>query len=217
MPRSARNLSVDFKLRRWLRGAETEANRWIPTWMAPLGKDQIARLFGDGPLDDEDLYSEAVAAWNASEASHPIDRALDYFTNFYLQDGILVKADRASMLNGLELRTPFLDQKLVDFVQRLPRWFKYQGGQRKRLLKKAFASRIPDQLLYRRKKGFGIPLSSWLREMPPPDHPLPPIMDERWLRSLWDEHRANRADHRNALWCWLALSRHYGSVGNAAS
>ena len=88
--------------------------------MAALAPDEIAELF-HSELRVEDLYSEVLTVWDQCESEDILDRSLVYFTTFYLQDNILAKTDRASMQSALELRTPFLDNDVVEFARRLPR------------------------------------------------------------------------------------------------
>jgi asparagine synthase (glutamine-hydrolysing) len=116
------------------------------------------------------------------------------------------------MACGLEVRAPFLDTELVDFVQSLPPSFKLGRNQTKRLLKRAAASRLPASILARPKKGFGIPVANWLRG------PLGPLMNqllgrERLERQgifhpdhvarLIAEHQSGQQDHRKPLWTLL--------------
>ena len=75
-----------------------------------------------------------------------------------LQNDMLVKTDMMSMANSLELRTPFLDYRLVNYVFSLPSTFKITGQTRKRILKDAFKDMLPPETLSRRKQGFEIPL-----------------------------------------------------------
>lgn len=220
MPISDANMSLDFKLRRALRGVAHPPALWNPVWMAPLAPDEIAALFGE-PVEAEDLYGEAIAAWNAAASDDLVDRTSEFFTRFYLQDDILLKTDRASMLNSLELRAPFLDNDLVDFARRLPARWKYRGGTTKYLLRRAVRPLLPAEVLRRPKKGLGVPLRAWLREMTPPagNGGLP--LDETWLADRWSEHRAGRADWRHALWCWMTLrgspvGRETGTVATAS-
>ncbi len=113
---------------------------------------------------------------------------------------------------SLEVRRPFLDTELVDFVEMLPPVFKYGRGQTKRLLKRAAASRLPSSVLNRPKKGFGIPVASWLRG------PLASLLDDllgpdRLRRQglfrpddvarRIAEHRDGVRDHRKPLWTLL--------------
>jgi asparagine synthase (glutamine-hydrolysing) len=81
----------------------------------------------------------------------------------YLPDDILVKTDRMSMKNSLEVRVPYLDHTLVEFANRAPADYKLRDGTGKYLLKKMLAAHLPEDLLYRRKQGFGIPIRNWFR------------------------------------------------------
>ncbi len=205
LPKSDRNMSLDFKLRRTLRGLDYRPALWNPVWMAPLAPDEIADLFTTR-VDPEELYAEAIAAWSACDSDDVVDRTAEFFTRLYLQDDILTKSDRASMTESLELRAPFLDNDLVDFAARLPARFKVRHGQTKRILKAAMANDLPADIIARPKKGFGIPLSAWLRDLAPPAPTASGLpLDEDWLRRRWSEHRDRRADWRHALWCWMTL------------
>jgi asparagine synthase (glutamine-hydrolysing) len=136
-------------------------------------------------LRAEELYEEAVDAWQASGKRNLIDLSLEFYTRFYLPENILFKIDRAAMLNSLESRAVFLDNDLVEFCRRLPHQLKCRKGGQKYLLKRALRGVIPDEILTRPKKGFGIPLRSWLRTTParPPMQPLPGIRLERVARA----------------------------------
>jgi asparagine synthase (glutamine-hydrolysing) len=81
----------------------------------------------------------------------------------WLPDDLLIKADRMTMANSVELRVPFLDHKVLEFAARLPRNQKVRGMGMKYLLKKALAKHVPKQILDRRKVGFPNPSVSWLR------------------------------------------------------
>src|SRR5207344_2253178 len=99
------------------------------------------------PVDVHELYSEAIAAWEQSTADNDVDRTLEFFTRIYLPDDILTKVDRASMMVSMEVRAPFLDNDLVDFVRRIPHSFKYRAGRRKVLLKKALRGMLPPRII----------------------------------------------------------------------
>ena len=85
----------------------------------------------------------------------------------YLPDDILTKVDRASMANSLEVRPPLLDHRLIEFVLNIPAKMRYQNGEKKYLFKKVMANRLPKEIIYRRKKGFGVPWKSWEKELDP--------------------------------------------------
>ncbi|WOI52045.1 asparagine synthase (glutamine-hydrolyzing) [Parvularcula sp. LCG005] len=89
-------------------------------------------------------------------------QAADFAT--WLPGRMLVKVDRAAMANGLEVRPPLLDYRLVEWAARLPRQFKVKGNTGKRIFKTALEDRLPDDILYRAKQGFGAPVDHWFRD-----------------------------------------------------
>jgi asparagine synthase (glutamine-hydrolysing) len=205
LPRSESNMSFDYVLNRGLKGLEARPALWNPLWLAPLQPADIAELTG-APVDPEDLFSEAIAAWDHAQSPHLVDRVLEFYTRFYLPDDILVKADRASMRVSLEARAPFLDNAVVDFARRLPWQVKLKGGTTKWILKRAARTRLPRAIAHRPKKGFGIPLARWLRQMRPPRSGMIGPIDDAPLMARWTAHGARKSDERLSLWCWLALS-----------
>lgn len=204
LPRSDANMSFDFVLNRGLRGLKHPQSQWNPRWLGALSPEDIGELFHE-PIAAEALYSEAIAAWESCPSSHIVDKTLDFYTRYYLPDGILTKTDRASMAVGLEVRSPFLANGVADFAQRLPWQAKLNGRTTKWVLKRALKGRLPGDILNRKKKGFGIPLSRWLRSMDPPETTIPHT-DASWLKGRWTDHTSGDRDDRSALWCWMALS-----------
>src|SRR5437016_13188529 len=81
----------------------------------------------------------------------------------YLVDDILVKVDRASMANSLEVRCPLLDHRLMELIAQIPSGLKLHHGQGKYIFKKALAPVLPQSILQRRKLGFAVPLAAWFR------------------------------------------------------
>jgi asparagine synthase (glutamine-hydrolysing) len=178
---------------------------WNPVWMAPV-EPQLMRSLFDEPLAAEELYAEAIEVWDRAGSRNLVDRTLEFFTNLYLQDDILAKTDRASMMVSLEARTVFLDNDVVEFCRRLPHGYKFRNGRRKYLLRQALSGMVPAAVLGRRKKGFGIPLSRWLHQVPPAP-PLAAVIGVQmpWVAERWQAFRAGRGDERLFLWSWLSL------------
>jgi asparagine synthase (glutamine-hydrolysing) len=216
LPHATTNMSLDFKLRRTLMGLSYPPHVRLPVWMSPLEPARMGALF-DTPMPADELYSEAVEAWENARAKNPIDRALEFFTNFYLPDDILAKTDRAAMMASMEARAVFLDNDVVDFCARLPHGYKYRRGVRKFLLRQAAEGLVPDAVLRRPKKGFGIPLARWLRQMPPAP-PLGTIAGLRpaWIAERWAAARAGQEDERLLLWSWLSLQGIVAQNGGTA-
>ena len=221
LPVSHANMSFDFKIKRTLRGLSYSPKLWCPVWMGPLDPAEIGELF-DEPVRLEDLYSEAIEQWDVCEQADLVDKVLQFYTKLYLQDDILVKVDRASMMHSLEVRAPYLDIELVDFVRHLPHRYKFRNGQTKYILKKALEKILPASVLYRPKKGFGVPIGSWLKEgMLKLDEDDRGPLDQEFVRRRLTLHQRGRSDERAFLWnSWLlqVFSRtHAGAVGAPAS
>jgi len=206
LPRSNRNMSFDYRLRRVLRGVSHPPSLWNPIWLGPLAPEDFKACF-ENPLPPEALFHEAIEAWNNSSSQNLVDRTLEFYTNFYLPEMILAKADRASMHASLESRAPFLDRDLVEFCRRLPHGYKMRGGQRKFLLKEALRGIVPDFVLTRRKKGFGIPLADWLGSLEPTGTPSAAAgMRPAFVRDRWRGFHDKTEDERLFLWAYLNLT-----------
>ena len=209
LPSTHGNMSLDFRLKRTLRGLSYPRRLWNAVWLGPLDPRDLEALFQE-PTDIEEVYAEAIEQWEACKQENLIDKTLQFYTKLYLQDDILVKADRASMMNSLEVRAPFLDIELVDFVRKIPHAYKYRNGRTKYILKKAMEPVLPQEILYRSKKGFGVPIGRWFQEGSlslDGDGGVFPYLYAPYIAGMAEEHRACRMDHRAALWnIWLLNS-----------
>ncbi len=92
-----------------------------------------------------------------------INKMLYVDTKTSLPDDLLLKADKMTMANSIELRVPLLDHKLLEFAATLPENFKVRGFTTKYIMKRALRNRVPAEILHRRKAGFPVPYESWLR------------------------------------------------------
>ncbi|HEX4480926.1 MAG TPA: asparagine synthase (glutamine-hydrolyzing) [Rudaea sp.] len=210
LPVSHRYMSFDFRVKRMLRGLEHPAHLRLPVWMAPLAPSELDQLFR-APMDLDDVYSEAIDAWDGCASADPIERTIAFYIRLYLQDDILVKVDRASMLHSLEVRAPFLDIELVNFLRKLPASMKLRGGTTKYLLRRAARSILPDEIIDRGKQGFAVPVGQWLRDGRVPAS-TPSLNPDFW-NGLTREHRAQSADHRLSLWAaWIFGASHLGNL-----
>ena len=126
----------------------------------------------------------------------------------------------------VEVRAPFLDTVLVEYMQRLPSSYKYDGRMTKRLLKAASASRLPTSILQRPKKGFGIPVGKWIRgslrdEFRDALHPgrigAKGFLDPGAVSQLLDDHLAGRRDNRKQLWTLYMFERWHDKFAAGAA
>ena len=113
---------------------------------------------------DETRIVEEISSYTREFPCEDRMSLLQYLDlRLYLQEAILVKVDRASMANSLEVRAPFLDHELVEFVMGLPSDLKLRGFTSKYLLKKAAEAYLPTEIIQRKKKGFGVPIAKWIK------------------------------------------------------
>ncbi|MEX1233291.1 MAG: asparagine synthase (glutamine-hydrolyzing) [Planctomycetaceae bacterium] len=226
LPSSERNMPLAFKVSRFLRGVAVPPELCPATWMGAFSPVQLQRLLPDAmsTMDVDRVYEPIVSAYRKLEqrGGDDLDQALDFFERFYLVDDILVKVDRASMRHALEVRTPFLDRALVEYVNALPNSLKLRRGTTKYLLKRALQGKegrrplIPPQIISRKKKGFGIPVARWIRrelktifyEVLIRDWPSDklPMFDRRELKRLYDEHMQRSHNHYKELWALFVLA-----------
>jgi asparagine synthase (glutamine-hydrolysing) len=132
----------------------------------------------------------------------------------YLPEDILVKVDRMSMAHSLEVRSPILDHRVMEFAARLPSRFKLNGHGGKAIFKKMNADRLPEEIRNRRKQGFCVPLGSWFREdlkgyardvLLGPGSGLGEIFRPEAVRRIWEAHQGGREDNAVPLWGLLML------------
>ncbi len=162
--KSRRNLPG--RVRRFLDGWELPARERNALWLANPGARRIARLYQPGfaeriaGIDATAALGQIANDWNSPRLIESLLRAdLEHF----LPDDLMFKADMASMAFGLELRSPFLDHRVVEFAATLPGRLKIRGQRNKWFLRRLYRGRLPESVLRARKAGFGMPLDHWLR------------------------------------------------------
>lgn len=132
----------------------------------------------------------------------------------YLPGDILVKVDRMSMANSLEARAPFLDYRVVEYAANIPSALKLNGREKKYILKHAFANLLPEDVLYRKKMGFSVPLAHWLRNelfeladgvFNEEESGLSQCFDMKKVRQLWLNHQRGHDENTQELWSMVAF------------
>lgn len=144
----------------------------------------------------------------------PLSQILYVDLKTWLPNDILVKVDRMSMANSLEVRAPLLDHKVIEFAARVPVGLKYRGWTSKYLLKRHLEGRVPPEVIHRRKQGFDIPLASWLRgdlRAIAEDLLFSPralgrgYFSPEGLRRSWRRHQQGARDTSRELWACMVL------------
>jgi len=158
------------------------------------------------------------SAWDgvlSPPPGHGVNRYLALDTATYLPGDVLAKVDRMSMAHALEVRSPLLDYRVYEFAARLPQGLKLRGGRSKYILRQLARRRgVPEDLVDRRKQGFGVPLGSWFRGelrawvqdvLEDPKTRGRPFLKPEETRRLLREHLAGTVDHTVRLWNLVML------------
>ncbi len=192
---------------------QIDARASILRWGSYFSPTQKSQLWRDAIQDEAETL--LVNSFENARAESFMDRTLFADNHIYLPGDLLVKADRMTMANSLEGRSPFLDHEVVDWAARLPQNLKVRGRTGKYLLRKAFAAEMPPDIKSRGKQGFGIPLGAWFRGdlagwareiLTDPDNPVQTWFNPPALETLLSEHQSGRSDHGKRLWALVMLA-----------
>jgi asparagine synthase (glutamine-hydrolysing) len=212
LPVSRDNFSLDFKARRFVHGVEYPEELRHEAWLGSFDPPLQEQLLTPEVLEatrDVDVFDSVRALRGSGRFRDDWDALCYEYSKLYLAAGVLTKVDRASMAVSLEVRAPFLDREVVAYVSALPGRLKLRGRTTKYLLKRALRGRLPDEILDRPKKGFGVPLAHWIYG------PLRGLFEEvlasdkigregifrpQFVERILGEHLSGRRDHRKLLW-----------------
>ena len=158
-------LPVGFKGRNWLQALNWNFNTGVPILPPLFDKGTRRALMNHAP--QWDTLAESILSQEIKTDKDVIQRATRHDFMHYLAEDILVKVDRTSMLNSLEIRSPFLDHRIIEFAfRKVPSSLKVASSGRKILLKQLARQVLPEQFDIKRKQGFSIPLNEWLKKGP---------------------------------------------------
>jgi asparagine synthase (glutamine-hydrolysing) len=203
LPPSEKKVTISFLLKRFMEGAGLSGMTRHRLWVSNITPALLRRL-GVAPIDLES---------HGADRGDLLDRAQRWDLETLLAEGLLTKADRASMSSALELRAPFLDEAVMEFAKSLRIEDRVQGFKTKVFLKRYARRYLPDDIVNRRKRGLSVPIGSWLRG--PLKEWATAMLESGRLEQvgihtsaameLFSEHCQRKADHARALWALLVL------------
>lgn len=204
LPVSDKKMTVSFLLKRFVQGAGSGGMTRHELWMSNITPAILSRL-GITP---------AVSRADDAGTGLLLDRVQRWDLEGFLAEGLLTKADRASMSSALELRTPFLDESVMAFAASLPVSERVVNFSTKIFLKRYASRYLPKSIVYRRKRGLSVPIGRWLRG-PLLEWATAALENQRLEQigvrvqvalELLSEHTRQQADHARALWTLIVLS-----------
>jgi len=231
LPVNMDNLSFDFRARRFVRDAGRPPAIRHHLWLGCFRSEEFPNLLSPEvarELEGVDPLAPVHHHLANCNCRNELNRVLYLDMKLYMESDILVKVDRASMANSLEVRVPLLNRVFADYVQTLPIDLKLHRFTRKYVFREALRDRLPRDILARGKHGFGLPISKWLRaELKELTLDLlsqarlksAGILRHDYVESLLADHLAGRRDNRKQLWTLLVFQlwhdRYLGGVCRA--
>jgi asparagine synthase (glutamine-hydrolysing) len=203
LPPSEKKVTISFLLKRFVQGASWNGMTRHRLWVSNITPALLRRL-GVAPID---LESHDTGDGDL------LDRAQRWDLETLLAEGLLTKADRASMSSALELRAPFLDEAVMEFAKSLRVEDRVRGFKTKFFLKRYAQRYLPNNIVNRRKRGLSVPISSWLRG-PLKEWAIATLRNGRLEQvgihtsaamELVSEHCQRKVDHARAIWTLLVL------------
>jgi len=186
-------------------------------WQDLLNEDTRKAIGSYDPFTVTEKY------YHATDTDDHLSKILYVDLKTYLPGDILVKVDRMSMANSLEVRAPILDHNIIQFAAHIPGNLKYKNGEKKHILKLALAPLLPDEILYRRKMGFSVPLAEWFRgelqefakaHLLCNESALHLFFKMDVIEHVWQRHQSCTADHSVILWSLLMFELWYRKFMN---
>ncbi len=204
-------------LKRFLKSASLPKVERYFKWVSAIDRVSKETLYTEdfkAQVNGSDSAQFLTQWFNKSNGTGIVDAAMFADQMTYLPNDLLVKVDIASMANSLEARSPLLDHKVIEFAASLPENIKLKGTENKSLLKKVASRLVPKEVIYRRKMGFGVPITHWLRgELK--DYLRENLLSEKFVgrgifkkevvEKLVSEHIKGEKDHVWQLWTLLML------------
>lgn len=161
IPISEKNLSLDFKFRRFLQGMSEKSDYRNTMFLSPVSLEDLCSIF-EKKINEEEVFEDLLQFNKKYKNLSIYDKTILYYLNFYLPDLVCSRADKAGMYNSLEIRSPFLNQQIVKFALNLPINQKHSFFETKKILRDLLKTKIDHKYIDRGKLGFTFPLQSWL-------------------------------------------------------
>ena len=221
LPVSFDNFSLDFNIKKILSGYDYSPEIQNQIWLGDINLQQSQKLFSStiaNQINFNKSFSELDQFIEDINDQSLENRIIYLYLKQYLSDCILTKTDRASMFASLEVRAPFMDYRLVEFINSLPYDLKLKGLKSKYVLKKLMKGKLPDNIINRSKKGFGIPVAKWITHelkdftfdlLSESSIKKQGIFDYSEIKKLLDEHLSKKVNHRIKLWTLLMFQQWY--------
>ena len=215
IPVSWDRLTWEFKLKEFIRGVENSPERSHFAWKEIFSENLKEKLYAPDFFNkrkNHDGFESFKTLFKRAGNGIGLEKLLFVDQQTYLVDQFLVKSDRMSMANSLEVRVPILDHRIVEFASQIPSKYKIRGFTTKWALRKLLDGKLPQEIVWGAKKGFSPPIPYWI------SGPLKPFLEDtlseesvnkiglfryETIHQMMKEHFEKKKDHHRRLWTLL--------------
>jgi asparagine synthase (glutamine-hydrolysing) len=206
------NFSLDQKIAYFIKYHGADWRLVHDAWLGSFDDARINDVLSASAFSQlrlGDLHESSINSFYEVNQNEVDNRFLYQYLRGYLMDEVMVKVDRATMLNSLEARSPFLDYRIVEYVMSLPYEYKLAGFESKYILKELMKDKLRQNIIHRKKKGFGMPVAEWI------NGDLGHVFDQMlsnsslkktglfnpdYITKLLSDHRSKKCNNRKELW-----------------
>ena len=218
LPPASQKKGLMNYLRRFTAGETLPAHLQHIRWMIFLEEGAKKNLYSpdfQNELNTANSYQPWMDYFNLAGNTEPLDQQQYVDLKTYLPENILLKVDRMSMANSLEVRVPMLDHKLVELAAGIPSSLRLKGFSTKHIFKKAMGGILPPEIINRPKQGFSIPIKNWLKEdlkdlvlevLSEAQIKKRGLFNYSYVQRLTQEHLEGRENHSHSLWALMIFN-----------
>lgn len=207
--------SIRRRLKRFIEHFSKSLPERYSGWSSYFNNEMIKNILNDDLkylLAKVDIQQSYDVCFSKTENCDILNQLMYLNYKTYLPDDLLVKMDRMSMASGLEVRSPFLDTELIEFVAKLKPSLKIKMGKMKYILRKSFSDFLPKPILKRKKHGFGAPVGYWFRNdlkkyiydiLMSSSSVYKDYLNQNFIKKILEEHQCGKNDYGRQLWSVL--------------
>ncbi|MFC5602537.1 asparagine synthase (glutamine-hydrolyzing) [Sporosarcina koreensis] len=218
IPDDKRNSFTSFatKAKKFMRSAATDTFQMHIKLMESYDRDQISRLVKNRALTRFNVDEQLSNYFQYLNTNEPVNRMMYTDFKFALPNDMLVKTDRMSKINGLEIRSPFLDHKVVELAYEIPLKYKMRRANGKIILKETFSDLLPNDIITAKKRGFEIPLAEWFKgelkelvysTLSKEKVEKANLVHFDFVEIIIEEHMKSKKNHKNLIWSLIVLHK----------
>ena len=228
LPEISGDNPVISRAKRFVKGADLSAQRSYLEYISAFNPEELSNLLSGEVRKETEKYnpqerffsyfSQAESDLKIQNSDNILNKMLFLDSKTYLPDDLLTLTDRMSMAHSLEVRVPFLDHQLIEFLATVPPQLKIKNLQKKYIHRKAVSKLLPKKILQKKKKGFSLPLGSWFRKelkgfvqevLTKDEIGKTGLFNQKYINQILQEHLSHKADHESKIMALLVFTIWY--------